>query len=99
MIAFFQKSSKKKEENIHHSYSTMAEIDEINEKNVSGKYYVDTNCIDCDLCRAAAPDFFVRDDEEGLSYVTRQPESPEEVELCEEVLEGCPVGCIGNDGD
>ncbi len=77
----------------------MAEIDEINEKNVPGKYYVDTNCIDCDLCRASAPDFFVRDDEEGLSYVVKQPVTDEEVELCEEVLEGCPVACIGNDGE
>ncbi|HUO84189.1 MAG TPA: ferredoxin, partial [Thermoanaerobaculia bacterium] len=34
-----------------------------------GRYYVDTNCIDCDLCRETAPLNFRRNDEEGYSYV------------------------------
>ena len=38
----------------------MADIDEKTEKNVPGKFYVDSNCIDCDLCRDSAPDFFAR---------------------------------------
>ncbi len=46
-------------------------------ENVSGKFYVDEQCIDCDLCRETAPDFFTRDDAGGYSYVCKQPEKPE----------------------
>ena len=35
------------------------------ETNVSGKYYVDQQCIDCDLCRETAPAFFSRSEEGG----------------------------------
>ena len=58
----------------------MADIDDKTEKNVPGKFYVDCNCIDCDLCRETAPDFFGRDDDEGLSYVCKQPVTDEEAE-------------------
>ena len=67
--------------------------------NVSGKFYVDQQCIDCDLCRETAPAFFTRNDEGGSSYVHKQPGSEEEAALCMEALEGCPVEAIGNDGD
>lgn len=77
----------------------MAEKEEKNEKNVPGKFYVDSNCIDCDLCRETAPDFFVRDDDEGVSYVCKQPDTDAEVSLCQEALEGCPVQAIGDDGE
>ena len=30
------------------------------ESNVTGKFYVDQQCIDCDLCRETAPAFFTR---------------------------------------
>ncbi|MBQ2731458.1 MAG: ferredoxin, partial [Opitutales bacterium] len=40
----------------------MANKDEKTNGNVPGKWYVDTQCIDCDLCRASAPDFFGRND-------------------------------------
>ena len=49
-------------------------------------------------CRNIAPEIFVEDEEEGLTYVARQPQNEEEIELCEEALEGCPVESIGNDG-
>lgn len=83
----------------HAPYTIMADIDEKNEKNVPGKFYVDSNCIDCDLCRESAPDFFARDDDEGVSYVCKQPTTDEEVELCTEAMEGCPVQAIGDDGE
>ena len=35
-------------------------------ENVAGKYYVDNQCIDCDLCRETAPDNFKRNDESTL---------------------------------
>lgn len=80
-------------------YTTMADIDDKTEKNVPGKFYVDCNCIDCDLCRETAADFFARDDDEGLSYVCKQPVTDEEIALCTEAMEGCPVQAIGDDGE
>ena len=67
--------------------------------NVPGKYYVGQDCLDCDACRATAPDIFRRDESGGGSYVARQPVTPEEIFLAEEALEGCCVETIGNDGD
>lgn len=67
--------------------------------NVKGKFYVDENCIDCDACRATAPDNFSRNDEKGYSYVSKQPENELEAQLCREALEGCPVEAIGEDGE
>ena len=66
--------------------------------NVPGAWNVDEECIDCDLCRQTSPDNFARNDDEGFSYVYNQPTSDEELELCLEALEGCPVEAIGNDG-
>jgi ferredoxin len=77
----------------------MAEKDAKLPENVPGKFYVDDQCIDCDACRATAPDNFARDEEKGYSYVSKQPENEEEVNLCQEALEGCPVEAIGDDGD
>ena len=67
--------------------------------NVAGKYYVDAGCIDCDLCREAAPRSFRRNDDGGYSYVFKQPESPAEEAQCKEAMEGCPAGAIGSDGE
>lgn len=67
-------------------------------ENVPGQFYVDSTCIDCDVCRDTAPDNFIRSDENNYSFVYKQPESPEEVSLCEEALSCCPVEAIGNDG-
>jgi len=65
---------------------------------VPGSFYVDGQCIDCDLCRQSAPDNFNRNDAEGFSYVWRQPETDEEIANCREALEECPVEAIGDDG-
>lgn len=67
-------------------------------QNVPGRYYVDSQCIDCDLCRETAPMVFARDDVTGFSFVHRQPSTPDEIALAEEALQGCPVEAIGNDG-
>jgi len=66
--------------------------------NVRGRFYVDSSCIDCNLCRETAPDFFRRNDDLIVSYVYRQPVTPEEIELAEEAYLGCPTDSIGNDG-
>ena len=65
-------------------------------ENVPGTFYVDEACIDCDACRAAAPDNFIEG--EGHSFVYKQPENETERQLCIDALEGCPVEAIGSDG-
>lgn len=67
-------------------------------QNASGPWYVDSNCIDCDLCRETAPSVFRRDEDNGNSIVFHQPETDEERALAEEARDGCPVEAIGNDG-
>ena len=52
-------------------------------QNALGRFYVDSSCIDCDLCRSTAPAFFTRDDQIGFSIVHRQPITPEEIALAE----------------
>ena len=76
----------------------MADKDDKHEGSVAGKYYCDTQCIDCDLCRETAPDNYKRNDDGGFSYVYKQPENDEEEALCLEAKEGCPVEAIGSDG-
>ncbi len=66
-------------------------------QNVPGRVYVDSQCIDCDLCRETAPTIFARHEETGVSFVQRQPETPEEMTLAEEAIQGCPVEAIGTD--
>ena len=67
-------------------------------ENAPGEFYVDTQCIDCDVCRDTAPDNFTRSDVNGYSYVYKQPETEEERALCDEALSACPVEAIGSDG-
>jgi ferredoxin len=68
------------------------------EDNVDGAWFVDTNCIDCDLCRQTAPDNFERNEDEGYSYVHKQPDNDDEVQACQDAMEECPVEAIGDDG-
>ncbi len=67
-------------------------------ENVAGKYYVDVQCIDCDVCRVTAPNNFQRHEEKAFSYVFRQPSNPEEEAQCQEAMDSCPVEAIGDDG-
>jgi ferredoxin len=67
-------------------------------ENVAGAYYVDNQCIDCDLCRETAPDNFKRNEDGGYSFVYKQPENDDEAARCKEAKEGCPVEAIGDDG-
>ncbi|MEO7673364.1 MAG: ferredoxin [Pyrinomonadaceae bacterium] len=66
--------------------------------NAPGKFYVDRQCIDCDVCRDTSPKNFTRNDENGYSFVKKQPETREEIELCMESMNACPVEAIGDDG-
>ena len=67
--------------------------------NAVGRFYVDESCIDCDLCRQTAPQNFMRNEERGYSYLSKQPGTAEEIVQCEKALSECPVEAIGNDGD
>jgi ferredoxin len=68
-------------------------------ENVPGIYYVNSDCIECDLCRETAPKNFRRKEPEGYFYVFKQPETPAEEALCRESMSGCPVEAIWNNGD
>src|SRR5882724_11782877 len=76
----------------------MADVANRYPENLPGKFYVDNQCIDCDLCRETAPSNFGRNDDGGYSYVYKQPTTPEEEAQCKEAMEGCPVEAIGNNG-
>jgi ferredoxin len=73
--------------------AVMARSEDRNPDNAPGRYYVDTNCIDCDMCRGTAPGNFTRG--EDISHVFKQPENAEEEAQCQEAMEGCPVESIG----
>lgn len=77
----------------------MADCNDKVELNVPGKYYVDTTCIDCDVCRTTAPNNFKANEDEGYSYVFKQPENDDEEAQCQEAMESCPVEAIGDDGE
>lgn len=66
-------------------------------ENASGAFYVDTQCIDCDLCRQIAPDSFKAAPDGGYSIVYMQPVTDEQIALAEEALDHCPVDAIGRE--
>lgn len=76
----------------------MADISNRYPDNITGKFYVDRECIDCDLCRETAPDNFTRNEDGGYSFVFKQPVTEQEEARCKEAMEGCPVEAIGSDG-
>lgn len=66
--------------------------------NVPGRYYVDNQCIDCNLCAQTAPNNFTRNDNDGHEYVCKQPDGAEEEQQCKDAIDSCPVSAIGCDG-
>jgi len=67
--------------------------------NVPGKYYINIDCTDCDLCREYAPNNIRRDNRSGYSYVFKQPTNSDEVAAVEEGVAGCPTQGVSNDGN
>lgn len=76
----------------------MAEKNEKVAENAPGKWYVDSNCIDCDVCRTTAPENFMQAEGKGYSFVFKQPANEEELKKCREAKDTCPVEAIGDDG-
>ncbi|MEO0416937.1 MAG: ferredoxin [Verrucomicrobiota bacterium] len=68
-------------------------------QNVTGRFSISPECIDCDLCRHEAPNNIARDDDNAWSYVFKQPESEEEIQAILEGVEGCPVEAVIDGGD
>jgi ferredoxin len=66
-------------------------------ENAPGRYAVNTECIDCDLCRQEAPANFVRETQKGFSYVARQPRNEREEQQCRSAKATCPVNAISDD--
>jgi ferredoxin len=66
-------------------------------EDATGEFFVNEQCIDCDLCRQTAPTVFSRkmNGIAGITYVRRQPENEHEQSLCMEALRACPVEAIG----
>ena len=77
----------------------MANRDDKTPGNAPGAFYVDNSCIDCDLCRNTAPATFARNDELGMTVVSQQPTTPEEVLLAKTATDDCPTSSIGLDGE
>lgn len=65
--------------------------------NVPGDFFVDTSCIDCDLCRQLAPGVFGRAERLGQSFVQRQPADDEEQHRALMALVTCPTSSIGTE--
>ena len=63
--------------------------------NVTGNFYVDSTCINCDTCRQLAPANF---EESGdYSAVMQQPIGDEQEHQAYQALLACPVGSIGTE--
>lgn len=77
----------------------MADISTKWKQNVRGKMFVDQSCIACDACVLAAPDHFKMDEDDGHAFVSKQPETADEIAACKEAMDGCPVEAIGDFGD
>ena len=61
--------------------------------NVSGNFFVDETCIDCDLCRQIAPTVFEEDSDHSIVY--HQPQTEAEIQRAAMALVACPTGSIG----
>ena len=67
--------------------------------NAPGKYYVDRECIFCNVCIYAAPNNFKISNDGTHDVVYKQPENEDEEEECLDAMDQCPVYAIGDDGD
>lgn len=71
----------------------MAHLNQRRSQNISGEFYVDQTCIDCDTCRWMTPEVFYRAGE--LSAVYHQPDSDVERLRAMQALLACPTASIG----
>jgi glyoxylase-like metal-dependent hydrolase (beta-lactamase superfamily II) len=62
-------------------------------ENVSGHFYVDSTCINCDTCRQLAAENF--GDTGEFSFVQKQPDDEKARRAAARALLACPTGSIG----
>ena len=62
-------------------------------RNVDGDFFVDSTCIDCDLCRQIAPETFTSAGDQSIVY--HQPETPVQEFAALKALVTCPTASIG----
>ena len=71
----------------------MATLKQRRSENVSGDFYVDSTCIDCDTCRWMAPEIYSRVGDQ--SVVHHQPTGEKERLRAMQALLSCPTASIG----
>ena len=71
----------------------MANVEKRLAGNVPGDFFVDSSCIDCDVCRQLAPEVFT--DLGDASIVFRQPLTIADTRRTLMALVACPTGSIG----
>ena len=71
----------------------MAHLNQRRSQNVSGDFYVDSTCIDCDTCRWMVPEVFQEAGEQSVVY--HQPTSEAERLRSLQALLSCPTASIG----
>lgn len=71
----------------------MATLQERRTENVSGNFYVDSTCIDCNTCRWMAPEIYRREGDQ--SAVHHQPNNEQEKLAAMQALLSCPTASIG----
>ncbi|BAU43353.1 MBL fold metallo-hydrolase [Leptolyngbya sp. O-77] len=71
----------------------MAHLTQRRPENVSGDFYVDSTCIDCDTCRWMAPETFCEAGEQSAVY--HQPTTEAERLRAMQALLSCPTASIG----
>src|SRR3954451_74733 len=75
----------------------MARLSDRHPGGAPGPWFVDTRCIDCDAARHVAPGLIVRNPTDGVSLFTRQPATPEELEMAWRAVEVCPTRSVGHE--
>ena len=68
----------------------------IYDDNIKGPFYVHDACIACDTCTNIAPKNFKLTADYDHAIVYNQPNSNNELLLCNQAIEACPVGAIEN---
>jgi glyoxylase-like metal-dependent hydrolase (beta-lactamase superfamily II)/ferredoxin len=71
----------------------MAHLNQRRIENISGDFYVDRTCIDCDTCRWMAPDVFHQAGDQSAVY--HQPANETERLQAMQALLSCPTASIG----
>lgn len=71
----------------------MAKLQQRRSQNVSGNFYVDRSCINCDTCRWMAPSVYRQEGSQSAVY--HQPSNEKERILALEALLACPTASIG----